>query len=136
MPIHFYFANVRKSTIDRVGRPLLPFCNTIDDVIAKLREQMDASGLTVFIAIYGDYGRTHAINGPIGKGIKGAKKLLFCFGERLPYPQALAIRPRSIGIADMGDHFFITFLKSPEVYAMADVLQWVKTLADKPAPPE
>lgn len=106
-------------------------CKTIDDVIAKLREMMDASGLTVFIAIYDDYGRTHAINGPIGEGIEGAKELLFCFGESLPFPEALALRPRSIGIADMGDHFFITFLKSPEVYAMADVVLWVKALADK-----
>lgn len=66
-----------------------------------------------YIGEFDHYAHTQAIGGEIAPGIRAAINVLFCFGHALPNPQVLAVRPRSIGIADMGDHFVVSFMDAP-----------------------
>lgn len=69
--------------------------------------------------------------GPIAPEIRAAKNLVFCFGLQLPNPNVLAVRPRSIGIADCGDKFVVNFLEAPMKPANDAMEGWAKALRDK-----
>jgi len=57
--------------------------------------------------------------------------VVFCFGNALPNPQVLAVRPRSIGIADMGDHFFVSFMDAPMKVANDAMQAWALALRNR-----
>lgn len=57
--------------------------------------------------------------------------MVFCFGNALPNPQVLAVRPRSIGIADMGDHFFVSFMDAPMKVANDAMQAWALALRNR-----
>lgn len=82
----------------------------------------------MFIGIFDHYAHTQGIGGEIAAGIVGAVDVLFCFGFALPNPQVLAVRPRSIGVADMGDKFVASFLEAPMKPANEAMQAWVKDL--------
>ncbi len=67
----------------------------------------------VYIGQFDHFAHTKAIGGDIAPEIEAAVNVLFCFGHALPNPQVLAVRPRSMGIVDMGDHFVISFMDAP-----------------------
>ena len=46
----------------------------------------------------------------------------------LPNPQVLAVRPRSIGIADLGSHFVISFMDAPMKPANDAMQAWALAL--------
>jgi hypothetical protein len=74
-------------------------------------------------------GHTRSLpDGRVVKGIRADGNLVFCFGITLPYPQALAMRPRSIGIAETDDGFVITFIESPMPVANAAMEDWALRL--------
>jgi len=54
--------------------------------------------------------------------------VIFCFGFMLPGPQVLAVRPRAIGVADMGDRFVLSFMEAPMQPANEAMEAWVKGL--------
>jgi hypothetical protein len=60
--------------------------------------------------------------------IVAAVDLIFCFGFALPDPQVLAVRPRSIGVADLGDRFVISFMEAPMKPANESMEAWVRGL--------
>ena len=60
--------------------------------------------------------------------IKAAMNVVFCFGHALPNPQVLAVRPRSIGIADLGSHFVISFMDAPMKPANDAMQAWALAL--------
>lgn len=66
-----------------------------------------------FIGVFDHYAHTQGIGGEIDPDIKAAVDVIFCFGFALPNPQVLAVRPRSIGVADLGDRFVVSFLEAP-----------------------
>ena len=57
-----------------------------------------------------------------------AVDVIFCFGFALPNPQILALRPRSIGIADMGDKFVISFMEAPMQPANLAMETWTREI--------
>lgn len=57
--------------------------------------------------------------------------LIFCFGYALPNPQVLAVRPRAIGIADLGDRFVVSFMEAPMQPANEAMEAWVRGLRDR-----
>jgi len=71
---------------------------------------------------------TRAIGGDVVPGMQAAINVMFCFGHALPNPMVLAVRPRSIGIADMGDRFVISFMDAPMKPANDAMQAWVKAL--------
>jgi hypothetical protein len=106
-------------------------CASVDDIIAKLHANIDAHPKVAYIAPFDHYAHTKSIDGTVADGIKDAKNIVFCFGVALPNPHVLAVRPRAIGVADMGDSFHLTFLEPPMEVATKEMESWCKALADK-----
>jgi len=106
-------------------------CETVDDVVAALKARVDAHEKVAFIGVFDHYAHTKSLGGAIAEEIKDAKNLVFCFGFALPNPQVLSVRPRSIGIADLGDHFLLSFLEPPMEIATKEMELWCKELANK-----
>lgn len=106
-------------------------CADVDGVIAALKAKIDAHPKVAYIATFDHYAHTQSIGGTVAEGIRDAKNIVFCFGVALPNPHVLAVRPRSIGVADMGDAFHLTFLEPPMELATKEMEAWCKALADK-----
>ncbi len=77
---------------------------SVDDICAYLRGRIDAHKSAV---------------------------LVFCFGIALPDPQVLALRPRSIGVAETERGFVVTFMEAPMPVANAAMEDWAKGLRDR-----
>ncbi|TCP41766.1 DUF6858 family protein [Rhodovulum marinum] len=106
-------------------------CGSVDDIIAAFKAKIDAHPKVAFIATFDHYSHTCAIEGTIAPEIKDAKNIVFCFGIALPNAHVLAVRPRSIGVADLGDRFHISFMEPPMEIATKEMEAWCKALADK-----
>ena len=63
--------------------------------------------------------------------IKSAFNVVFCFGHALPNPMVLAVRPRSIGIADLGDKFVVSFMDAPMKPANDAMQAWALGLRNR-----
>jgi hypothetical protein len=83
------------------------------------------------IASFDHLAHTQAIGGEIAPEIRAAINVVFCFGHALPNPQVLAVRPRSIGIADMGDRFVVSFMDAPMKPANDAMQAWTLALRDR-----
>jgi len=81
-----------------------------------------------YIATFDHLAHTQAIGGDIAPGISAAVNVIFCFGHALPNPQVLAVRPRSIGIADLGDRFVVSFMDAPMKPANDAMQAWALAL--------
>lgn len=103
-------------------------CQGVDDVVAFLKEQIAANPKVKFIGVFDHYAHTQGIGGEINPDIRAAVDVIFCFGFALPNPQVLAVRPRSIGVADLGDKFVVSFLEAPMKPANDAMESWVKGL--------
>lgn len=105
-------------------------CKSIDDVVARLKAAIAADSRVAWIADFDHYAHTTKLGGAIAPEIKAARNLVFCFGLQLPNPNVLAVRPRSIGIADCGDKFVVNFLEAPMKPANEAMEGWAKALID------
>ncbi len=104
---------------------------SVDEILAALKVNIDAHPKVAFIGIFDHLSHTKSIDGEIAPEIVDAKNILFCFGVKLPNPRVLAVRPRSIGVTDMGEYFHITFMEPPMPMATDAMEEWCKALADK-----
>ena len=71
---------------------------TADEIIAYLKEKIEAHPVAVYISEFDHY--THTKNLPehnMNEAINDVKIIIFCFGKELPIPEIAAVRPRSIG---------------------------------------
>lgn len=103
-------------------------CKTVEDVVAYLKARIAEKEKVQFIGVFDHYAHTKNIGGEIAPDIVGAVDVIFCFGFALPNPQVLAVRPRSIGVADLGGKFHISFLEAPMKPANEAMEAWVKGL--------
>ncbi|WP_029008767.1 DUF6858 family protein [Azospirillum halopraeferens] len=103
-------------------------CRTVDDVIAALTQRIEDDPGVALLAVFDHYAHTRRRDGVIASEIRAAKNLVFCFGPGLPDPSMLALRPRSIGIADVGDQFVISFQEAPLAPANDAMRSWVTGL--------
>lgn len=98
------------------------------EIIEYLKEQIIANPVAAYIGEFDHYAHTESISGEINPAIKTAKMVIFCFGQKLPKPEMMAPRPRSIGVCDMGETFVFTFLEAP-MYAINETMQgWIKAI--------
>ena len=101
----------------------------VDEIIAHFKEQIDAHPVATYIATFDHYAHTTSLaGGQVGEGIEAAKNIVFCFGKELPTPEVMAVRPRSIGVSDMGDRFVIIFMEAPNPQANEAMESWAKAL--------
>ena len=99
----------------------------IDEIFSYLRKKIEAHPIATYIGEFDHYAHTASLEtGEVSGKIKAAKNLLCCFGKVLPKPEVLAVRPRSIGVADMGTHFSISFMEAPNPDANKAMEGWVK----------
>lgn len=81
-----------------------------------------------FIAVFDHLTHTTKIGGEIMPGLIAAVDIVFCFGFAIPNPQVLAVRPRSIGIAELADKFVISFMEAPMQPANQAMEAWTLAL--------
>lgn len=99
----------------------------VDQIIAYLKECVDAHKIARYIAIFDHYSHTKALpDGSVADDILDAKNILFCFGTALPNAEVLSVRPRSIGVAEKPDRFVFSFLEAPMPLANQAMEAWVK----------
>jgi hypothetical protein len=103
-------------------------CKNVDEIVAYLKDKITGNPKVQLIGVFDHYAHTTRIQGEINPAIKAAVDVIFCFGIALPNPQVLAVRPRSIGIADMGDKFVVSFMEAPMKPANDAMEAWVKGL--------
>jgi hypothetical protein len=103
-------------------------CQNVDDVVAYLKARIADNPKIKFIGVFDHYEHTRNLGGEINPDIKAAVDVIFCFGFMLPNPQVLAVRPRAIGVADMGDKFVLSFMEAPMQPANEAMEAWVKGL--------
>ena len=103
----------------------------VDEIIAFLKAKIDAHPVATYIATFDHYAHTKSLTeGNVAEGIEAAKNIVFCFGKELPTPEVMAVRPRSIGISDMGDRFVIIFMEAPNPQANNAMESWAKALRE------
>ena len=104
-------------------------CDGVDAICGYFRERIQAHRCGHFIAIFDHYEHTCQLpDGHVGEGIRAAKNVIFCFGLALPSPEVLAVRPRSIGVAETDHGFVISFMEAPMPIANAAMEDWANGL--------
>ena len=104
----------------------------VDEVLAYLKSKIDAHPVATYISIFDHY--THTSNleeGKLSSDILDAKNIICCFGKELPSPFVMAVRPRSIGVAEMADKFVVSFMEAPNPVAQEAMVSWVKSIVNK-----
>ena len=106
----------------------------IDAIMGHLRDCVEGHKVARMIGEFDHFAHTRALpEGEIAGNIRAAKHIVFCFGTHLPNPHVMAVRPRSIGVADMGDRLVISFLEAPMPLANNAMETWVKAVVAPPA---
>ena len=106
--------------------------DSVGAICAYFRRRIEAHRCAVFIAEFDHFAHTRSLpEGRIGEGILAARNLVFCFGIALPEPRCLAMRPRSIGVAETEGGFTVTFMETPMPVANAAMEDWTKGLLDR-----
>ena len=104
---------------------------TADEIIAYLKEKIDNHPIAVYIATFDHYSHTNSLaDGEISPDILDAKNIVCCFGKNLPKANMLAVRPRSIGVAELSDEFVVSFLEAPNPMANDAMESWVKEIVN------
>ncbi|MEA3419744.1 MAG: hypothetical protein U9Q90_10150 [Campylobacterota bacterium] len=104
----------------------------VDEILAYLEEQILTHPVATYIGRFDHYAHTSSlVDGEIGEGILDAKNIICCFGKKLPKPIILAVRPRSIGVAEMAENFVVSFLEAPNPDANAAMEKWVKSIVNQ-----
>ncbi len=104
---------------------------SVDDIVDHYKQKIEDNDKVTFIAVFDHYAHTKSIGGEIDPTLKAAKNIVFCFGVKLPNAGVLAVRPRSIGVAEMEDRFEISFLEAPMPVANVAMEEWTRALRDR-----
>ena len=103
----------------------------INEILAQLKTKIETHPVATYVGLFDHYEHTSSLeSGEISPTIIDAKNILFCFGKELLVPEVLAVRPRSIGIAEQKDDFVFSFLKAPNPAANEAMITWVEALQD------
>jgi len=102
-----------------------------DDIIAYIKNSVDAHPVAAYIATFDHYAHTKGLSDhEMSQGIIDAKIAIFCFGKELPNPELAAVRPRSIAVVEEEDAFTVSFMDvpNPQVHeAMEKLVKGIRT---------
>lgn len=102
---------------------------SVDAIIEHLRGCIEADPIAGYIALFDHYAHTASRdNNEIAPEIKEAKNIIFCFGQKLPSAEMLAVRPRSIGVARTDEGFTCSFMEAPMAPMNDKMVQWIEQL--------
>ena len=114
-----------------LGRDETDF-GSVDEIAGYFKQCIEAHRYACFIAEFDHHAHTRSLpEGRVDRDIRAAKNLVFCFGIALPDPHALAVRPRSIGIAETSDGFLVTFMEAPMPVANTAMEDWAMGLRNR-----
>ena len=100
---------------------------SINEIFVYLQTQIETHPIATYIGEFDHYTHTRGLpEGEISAEIIDAKNIICCFGKVLPKPEILAVRPRSIGVAELKDSFVVSFMEAPNPDANAAMQNWVK----------
>ena len=98
---------------------------SVDEIINYFKDKVEEHKVAKNIAIFDHYSHTKSLEeGSIDETILDAQDIVFCFGIAIPNPQVLAVRPRSIGVAELQDKFVISFMEAPMPVANTAMEAW------------
>ena len=100
----------------------------VDEILNALKEKIDVHPVIAYIATFDQFAQTKRVDGIIREDIKDAKNIIFCFGKEIPTPEVLAVRPRSIGVAELVDSYVVNFLEAPNEQANVIMEKMIKSL--------
>lgn len=103
----------------------------VDEILAYYKAKIDEHKIATFISLFDHYSHTKALGGEINQDIKDAKNIVFCFGAALPNTKILAVRPRSIGVAELENSFVIEFIEAPKEQLHDLMEAWSKEIVMK-----
>lgn len=103
----------------------------VDEIMEYYRSKVENHPIAKFIAVFDHYSHTKSLNGEIMEGLLDAKNIVFCFGPIIPNTKILAVRPRSIAVAEFEDKFVIEFLEAPKEQLHETMENWSKELKTK-----
>lgn len=101
---------------------------TTDEIIEFFKSKVQNHKIARYIEIFDHFSHTKALGGEIVEGLVNAKNIIFCFGQAIPNPKILAIRPRSIGVCEFEDRFSIDFMEAPKEDLTKLMQSWVEEL--------
>ncbi len=105
---------------------------SVDAMIGYFRQCVEEHPVARYISVFDHVEHTRSLpDGQIDSSIRAAKNIIFCFGLTLPEPQAMAVRPRSIGVVETQEGFVISFMEAPMPIANRAMEKWTKTLQKK-----
>ncbi len=101
----------------------------LKEILNFLKNEIESHPIAHYIGIFDHYSHTKKLKeGEIASDILDAQIILFCFGKKLETPLQLAVRPRSIGIAETNDEFVISFLDAPTPIFNEVMEKWIEAL--------
>jgi len=104
---------------------------SVDEILTYLKGKIESHPIATYIGEFDHYSHTSSLEvGSIAEDIKDAKNIICCFGKSLPKPEVIAVRPRSIGVVEMGKSFIISFLEAPNPDANSAMESWVKGIVE------
>jgi hypothetical protein len=105
--------------------------SSAEEIAKFFEEKVTNHPKAVMVGTFDHYAHTKSLGGEIHGDIQAAINVVFCFGFVLPNPQMMAVRPRSIAIVDLGNHFLITFMEAPMKTANDTMETWARELVNK-----
>lgn len=107
-----------------------PYRN-FDEVADYFKRCIEEHEVARYIADFDHHAHTSSLkDGQIEEGMIAAGNLVFCFGTHLPKAAMLAVRPRSIGVAEYDDRFVVAFLEAPMPLANKAMEGWAKNIVN------
>ena len=104
-------------------------CDNVDDVMARLKEKIEAHPVAGYIGEFDHFGHVAAqAEGKIADEIEAAKHVMFCVANAIPNPMIGAVRPRAISVVETDDKFVISYLEAPVEQANQVMEDWVGSL--------
>ena len=98
------------------------------EIVDILKSKIEAHPIAKFIAVFDHFSHTTDLGGEIIDGLIDAQNVVFCFGQAIPNPKILAVRPRSIGICEFENKFVLNFTEPPKEQLNELMENWVKSL--------
>ncbi len=106
--------------------------SSVEQILDHLKLCIEADPAATFIATFDHFAHTSTLpTGQVHPEIRAAGNIIFCFGFTLPTPQAMALRPRSIGVVELPDRFYITFIEAPMPVANTAMENWARAIQNR-----
>lgn len=102
--------------------------SSVDEIVDFLKLKVQNHKIARYIGVFDHFSHTKALGGEMVDGLVDAKNIIFCFGQAIPNPKILAIRPRSIGVCEFEDRFSVDFMEAPKEDLTKLMQSWVEEL--------